>query len=822
MLKRFAAGILALALVNAPAIAQSACEPAKLAAAVDAYAADPFGARSWRVLKGLGDPMIEPTTHDGDYWANQERWRKLAADIAPEGKYLQQFGYDCRISYPLETLESRIATFGSQSKYVKQWLRVQDTVLQACSEPGAGEAALPAALDIHPELAWMQAEDRAYQEAAIAFYRDKAKAVELFRAIANSDSPHRGAARYNIANLLANGKQLAEARAEAKAILADPGLANVHAITKELVGYIANLEDTAEGWSALIEDAIAILETPAAGIAASPQRQAEYAHALYDIGYAGIRGKSDDWWLDGKLPENPTISKAIVDASRNHAMALWMLAGQSADEAYRTAPWSLIGTKWQARMTGYVDKALAIAPAGASLTGEARAMLEAQKAMPDEAGRKALWDAALAATAAAEESCGEAPATAATGYLLAHATRLSALAGDFEQAYAGLDKVPFKGAQAYYERSVLKLGEYLLGEGNLGEARRYRDRLLNPAFFAAIPENARGDLGDRFAELLGWIAEDEAHWKAALAMSSRKTSNLMLNFLPSRTLLAYAEDPMFSGAQRGLLARAAWTRDFARGATPSQAETEKLMALNPRLKETAEKVAADYPKTGPERRRLLTMLRSPRYGILVSSPDSWDAIEMDRGDFNEIDSSDANDKNWWCPFEPDRQLLGLRNQFDAAAGLAWFDDYWGRRLAAVVDPAERDGARAAREAMLKRHPMIEAVDWQELAALAKAASGPRKLSEAAIGWGKASSGDDGAPEALALAVRSTRYGCRWHGGHGSYSRAAQKLLQTRFKDTVWAARTPYWFDCLWRDWDKPQAKGAVCEARSWPKQPLPK
>ena len=247
-----------------------------------------------------------------------------------------------------------------------------------------------------------------------------------------------------------------------------------------------------------------------------------------------------------------------------------------------------------------------------------------------------------------------------------------------------------------------------------------------------------------------------------------------------------------------------------------------LMALNPKLKETADKVAADYPKAGPERQRLLTMLRSPRYGILISSPDSWDAIEMDRADFNAIDSYDANDKNWWCPFEPDRQLGGLRTQFDTAAGLAWFDDYWGRRLDAVVDPVKRESVRAAREAVLRQHPMIKAVDWRELAGLAEAAGAPRKLSEAAIRWGKAGSGDDGAAEALALAVRATRYGCRWHGGHGNYSREAQQLLQRRFKGSVWAAQTPYWFDCLWRDWDKPQAKGAACEPRSWPKQALPK
>jgi hypothetical protein len=209
------------------------------------------------------------------------------------------------------------------------------------------------------------------------------------------------------------------------------------------------------------------------------------------------------------------------------------------------------------------------------------------------------------------------------------------------------------------------------------------------------------------------------------------------------------------------------------------------MALNPKLKETAEKVATDYPKAGPERRRLLTMLRSPRYGILVASPDSWDAIEMDRADFNDIDSYDANDKNWWCPFEPDRQLGGLRTQFDAAVGLAWFDDYWGRRLGAVVDSAEQDGVKAAREAVLRQHPMIKAVDWQELADLATADSGPRKLSAAAIAWGKAS-------PATTARRKPWRWQCaRRYGAAGMAGMAAtaeaQQLLQRRF-DGVWAAR----------------------------------
>ena len=166
----------------------------------------------------------------------------------------------------------------------------------------------------------------------------EARRVDLYKSIGASASPHKGAARYMVANILANGKQLAEARAEANAILADPSLASVHGITQELLGYIANLEDTASSWSGLINETIDVLDKPAKDIKASPELSKAYGRALFDIDFVGIRGKSDDWWLEGKLPENPTISKAIVDATRQHAIAAWMIGGQTAQDYYEQRP----------------------------------------------------------------------------------------------------------------------------------------------------------------------------------------------------------------------------------------------------------------------------------------------------------------------------------------------------------------------------------------------------------------------------------------------------------------------------------------------------
>lgn len=815
---RLVIGFCALACFAGPVLSQTTCEPAKLAAAVDRYALEPFSARTWRMLKGLGDPMIEEGYRGGDYWTVTESWKKIATELAPDAKYLQQFDYSCRIGYPFEVLQQRISNLGKESKYLKQWLRVQDKVMEACTEPNSTDLTLPDPMEVQPALAKMQTEDRAYQEASTAFYRDKPKAIELFKAIGATDSPHRAAARYNVANLLANGKQLTEARAEAKSILADQSLASVHLITKELLGYIANLEDTAEGWTALIDGTIAIIEQPKNQVLKSEQSKAEYNTALYDIDFAGIGGKDDDWWLDGKLPEYPTISKAIVDASRKHPMALWMMAGQTADQAYRAGPWSLIGEQWKARMSTIIDKALDIEPAAKGMPQPALDMLLAEKALPDDSTRAKLWEEAHVAITAAESSCGDDAQTAAAGHLLAHAVRLSAMSGHAADAIAELEKIPFKTAAVYYDLTLLKLSEYLLGQGSLADARALRDRLLTPEFFANLPQSAKPAATDRFASFMGWIAEDEAHWKAALAMQSHKMSNLVLNFLPAKTLWAYADDPMFSGNERALLARTAWTRGYARGQTPSSEQTAKLHALNPVIKETADKVAADYPKANAVRQRLLTILRSPRFGVLVTAPGLWDGIEAHRTDFNELDGADPNDKNWWCAFDTDRQLGGLRAQFNEALGLGFYDQYGNDDLKQVYDQKTRDGIDATREIALKTHPMINAVDWKEITALAKAGSAPRTLSQSAIRWGKASKGSDGAPEALALAVKTTRYACRWQGRHGTYSKAARDLLQAKFKDTTWARQTPYWFDCMYEEWNKEGNKVPNCAAKTWPKQ----
>jgi hypothetical protein len=821
MNKKIISALSALTMLSGSALAQETCDAGKLAALVDIYASSPFSARTWRVLNGLGDPMIEPSSSGSDRWSIQDNWKWLVAGILPAAQTAQEVGYDCRIGYPLQVLQSRVSTLGKENPYVLQWLKVQRKVLQVCTNPDATDTVLPEPIDVDPAHPTMQAEDRAYQEASVAFYKDKARAIELFRAIANMDSPHKAAARYNIANLLANSKDVVAARAEAIAILGDPALSSVHGITQELLGYIANLEDTPAGWTALIDDSVKVITARTKDILASDKLKADYGRALNDIDYAGIRGKRDDWWLTGTLPADATISKAIFDASRKYPMALWMMSGQTVQEVYDRAPWSLVGDKWNAWTASYLDQALAVTPSGAEMPAVPRDVLDSLRAKPDDAAREVLWAKAHAALDAAQKSCGEALETAALGTYLTQAVRVSAATGHFDEIYIELGKMPLK-ASSYYYGVVQKLGEFILGQGRAEEGRRMRDKLLTPEFMAAIPANMKPGVIDRLAEFLGWVAEDEIHWKAALAVHSQKTANPILNFLSAQALWALADDPMFSSDQKALLTRAAWTRGYARSGAQTANDTDKLYATNPKLKETADKIANEFPMLSVERQRLLAVLRNPRLGILVNAPDLWSSLDVGADDFTDISSGDRNDRNWWCPLETDRQLAGLRNAFNYGSGIDSVDGYAKADLIKVFDQAMRDGLDKKREALLKQHPMIKTVNWKEVAALSNMPSAPQLLSQSAMSWGKASKGNDGAPEALARAVRTTRYGCSWHGRHRAYSKPAQQLLNAKFPDTSWAKQTRYWFDCQRMEWDKDYNKVAVCDAKTWPKQALPR
>ena len=202
----------------------------------------------------------------------------------------------------------------------------------------------------------------------------------------------------------------------------------------------------------------------------------------------------------------------------------------------------------------------------------------------------------------------------------------------------------------------------------------------------------------------------------------------------------------------------------------------------------------------------------------MALPVEWGTESLKPESFSDLDLYDHNDMNWWCPLETDRQLGALRAQVDGTMGTSGLGSYSQEKLKDVLDPALAATVDNNRDKLLMQHPVVRTVSWKEIRALAQMPSAPAKLTRAAIAWGKASKGDDGAPEALALAVKATRHGCYWHGSHEAYSKPAQQLLRSKFKTTSWAAATPYWFSCQQPATDKDGNRVSVCEPKTWPKQ----
>ena len=77
-------------------------------------------------------------------------------------------------------------------------------------------------------------------------------------------------------------------------------------------------------------------------------------------------------------------------------------------------------------------------------------------------------------------------------------------------------------------------------------------------------------------------------------------------------------------------------------------------------------------------------------------------------------------------------------------------------------------------------------------ALSKLQTAPNYLCKEVLERAKTNPNDKRLPEALHLAVRSTRYGCV-DKETSKLSKAVYSILHGRFPGNTWAKKTPYWF-----------------------------
>jgi hypothetical protein len=360
--------------------------------------------------------------------------------------------------------------------------------------------------------------------------------------------------------------------------------------------------------------------------------------------------------------------------------------------------------------------------------------------------------------AAADRIAPNQPAFATASY---HVIRLLLEAGDRAGARSRLDEI-LNRTQPALPPSALNqfLHQRMLVSTTLEEFLKYAQR--HPAAFSwgedgrELPITAK-DLNedDELKQLVGQTLFD---LDAARIMNEQFPLSLLLEAARSRVLPEHL---------RRRIALAAWTRAVLLN------DTGAGKALAPILSRSAPEMRAllnEYMDATTDAAKQAVALYA-----LLKFPGTRPFITPGVGRFTPLNERDIYRDNWWCEQAPGSYVPVDEGQ---SAG----DTTANSQASGMATPLAPDFLSTAQREAGKR----------ERAALLSLGSGPNYLAREAVDWGNRMPNNPRIPEALHLAVMATRYSCV-DEKTGPLSRAAWQLLHTRYKNSVWAKKTPYWF-----------------------------
>ncbi|MBC7927904.1 MAG: hypothetical protein H7039_19840 [Bryobacteraceae bacterium] len=215
-------------------------------------------------------------------------------------------------------------------------------------------------------------------------------------------------------------------------------------------------------------------------------------------------------------------------------------------------------------------------------------------------------------------------------------------------------------------------------------------------------------------------------------------------FLPLSRWMAVIESGKWTAHLRERLVRAGFVRALA-----ANDETMAL-ALSKRLRTTASKAStllADFEEAGDAETR-----RFAAAWAVLKLPGLHPEMTAGLDRKPRIERLTPFRDDWWCapPISEERPV----------APPAW------------VTEAELTQARKERAAGGGALPFVTPI---------------------VVEWANRHASDPRAPEALAMVVRASRYGCR-DAATGKFSKQAFTLLHQKFPASSWAIQTPYWYD----------------------------
>lgn len=789
-------------LCGVPAAAQAAPEPPRdpITDRIDHYRFNPRAPGTYRALAGMGDPDSgtpqDPLALETD--AQRALLGLMLRDQPPaESEFWWPRPGMCRTDYALRVAQRRAARLGDRHPYVEQWLRTQRAVFSACRrdrwerdpERPEGARALPPPMPTNdPELARLQRDDRAYQAASLLFYRGDPAARAAFSAIARSSSPHAPVARYMIASSHVSAddfnlwgpagerdperdSRARRALSEAQAILADPMLAEVHGLAQGLIGFLGwHVRDEATR-RAQMDATLDALEAPLDRIRRQQSARDRYDRAVADIPWLQRGFEDPARWLRDTAPADASASRAMAAEARARPLAAFLLFPLPPAERQ---PW-ISTDRWSAPWSRLLEFA------------HRRAEDESGEAWPllidslSHAYEPAAWTTIdeLVRLTRSDPTDRRLAAVASRFYhqvrrALMHDGERSERDAAFRAALTRVEAWPWRDSR-HHRELLFDMLRYLAARGRLADARQLRDR-------ADLRQS--GYYGSTIPILL-LLAENEDQLAREIE-ANRTWGQELLNLLSAATLARLATREDLPIEVRARFARVAWTRLYALGRRIPEPLDRLMRTLNP---EIAGAWASRPGGRHASRPLLLDVLRSPGLNIVIAdhqrAPGRHSNYSDDPGP-NGIDTFYHSDNNWWCAWQPQRHAL-------TAAAALYDSVYAPDEYRSERDPLAVAGVEAGLRPLLAESFLWRSRDQLELDSLAAIPSAPQTLAERAVAW-RGPGSAAGQDEALALAVRATRYGCQRQGGHGRWSSAAHRLLHQRFPGSEAARRTRWWFD----------------------------
>lgn len=333
-----------------------------------------------------------------------------------------------------------------------------------------------------------------------------------------------------------------------------------------------------------------------------------------------------------------------------------------------------------------------------------------------------------------------------------HAIRLLIETGKNTEARTLLDQT-LKTERAHFDESALNLlaGKRMLLANSLNE-------FLSDA--ARVPAALSWNDDGRELPIEDAEVSDETKTQLGKPFFDVDAAKAINQQFPLSVLSEAARSTILPVGPRRDLVQAAWLRAALLGDTKIADElTSIVSSLVP---ESAPLLNAYLSTAQPDEKKFTAIY------AWLKTPGLEPVVDAGVARHGPLTQQDSYRDNWWCSASFVTVVPEENRQF------VQFTMTTNNPPPRFLSPAEVE--RGAKE-------------WASLRALGTA---PNYISRQVIQWANTHPNDPRVPEALHLAVRTTRYGCT-DKDTARWSKAAFDVLHRKYPNNFWTKKTPYWF-----------------------------